>query len=79
MAYSVSAIGVFNPLKTVPDKLKSGLAARSLPAAVAILCLALAACGQRGPLYLPDEQATPGTTGAAVEDESDKGDDEETP
>jgi predicted small lipoprotein YifL len=79
MAYSVSAIGVFNPLKTILDKPKSELTACSLRAALVILCLALAACGQRGPLYLPDEQAVPGTMDTAVEDENDKGDDEETP
>ena len=60
---------------------KSGLAARGLRAALAAFCLvlALAACGQRGPLYLPDEQAAGGNTGEAAEDKNDKGDDEETP
>jgi predicted small lipoprotein YifL len=27
------------------------------------ICLVLAACGQRGPLFLPDQNDPPGTTG----------------
>lgn len=52
-----------------------------LRAALAALCLvqALAACGQRGPLYLPDEQAVSIEPGVTAEDENEKGDDEETP
>jgi predicted small lipoprotein YifL len=35
--------------------------------AAAILIVALAACGQTGPLYLPQQEATPATPPAATE------------
>ena len=43
-----------------------------------VLLLALAACGQRGPLYLPDE-APPAGEPAKEQTSSDEENDEETP
>ena len=49
-------------------------------AAAALFCLlvSLAACGQRGPLYLPDEQAA-GTASQQEPEKQDEENDEETP
>ena len=47
------------------------------------ICLALAACGQRGPLYLPDQNEAPETTGEgasadpAAEQDGEENDDAE--
>ncbi len=47
-------------------------------AALALLsCLALAACGQRGPLYLPDEAEAEKVTAEQAEENGEDG--EETP
>jgi len=59
--------------------IKSILAALGLAA-----CLVLAACGQRGPLYLPEEKAGTVTTADEISEEDESGDsegkkDEETP
>ena len=41
-----------------------------------LLVTSLSACGQRGPLYLPDEQAEPPVNGAVTDEEGDEERDE---
>ena len=56
---------------------------RLLPLFGLVLCLAgaLSACGQRGPLYLPDKEAETATSESTENDQSEEngGQDEETP
>jgi predicted small lipoprotein YifL len=56
MAYSVSALEAFN----LPMKRNTMSPLRPYIALALSVCLALsvAGCGQRGPLYLPDEEQT---------------------
>jgi predicted small lipoprotein YifL len=78
MAYSVSALGPVNPsMKRI-----------GIPHITVIICcctaLSLAACGQRGPLFLPqsEEQSEGGETITGAEENAGKNDeesDQETP
>jgi predicted small lipoprotein YifL len=78
MAYSVSALGTLNP-----SMRRTGI---SYLAFVFCCCLtlSLAACGQRGPLFLPEPEKQTGqeepetATGESAEDKTGEGD-EETP
>jgi predicted small lipoprotein YifL len=56
MAYSVAALDTFNPqMKTTGFSMTTPCCIRYLlPGLVLLLCLG--ACGQRGPLYLPEDQ-----------------------
>ena len=55
------------------------LAIRRLPAVLlGCIFLALTACGQRGPLYLPDEAAQPEPPAQQAREENEEENDEET-
>lgn len=56
-----------------------GNRAVNIPTRALLLCcmLALAACGQRGPLYLPDDQAKPADGQQEQQDNTDNTDQEE--
>jgi hypothetical protein len=57
MAYSVSALNAADSHMNRADKSAFSTWRRLLPLFGLVLCLAgaLSACGQRGPLYLPDK------------------------
>jgi predicted small lipoprotein YifL len=78
MAYSVSALGTLNPLMK-----RTGISYLAF-AICCFLTLSLTACGQRGPLYLPEteKQVEKAETKAAAEESVDNDaeeSDEETP
>ena len=62
----------------VPNDKSPGSLRLSLALPCGLLLLALAACGQRGPLYLPD-QAPPAEEPAEEQVSPDEENDEETP
>ena len=69
MAYSVSALEPFNPqMKTTGFSMTTPYCIRSLLPGLALL-LCLVACGQRGPLYLPEDKPQKDQ----IENESDAG------
>jgi predicted small lipoprotein YifL len=70
MAYSVSALGEYNPrMKRTGMTYPAGL--------LCCLMLGLAACGQRGPLYLPEPQEQAVTTENADAEEEHAGENAE--
>ena len=82
MAYSVSALEPFNPQmnRTGLPKPATALTHRLIPCLGLALALCLGACGQRGPLFLPEAEQ-PGTGPVAgTENSEETGEsDEETP
>lgn len=72
MAYSVSALGEINPQMSMTET-PTFKTSKRLVAFTGLLCclsLAVVACGQRGPLYLPAKNAgTVNTEQAASEEE----------
>jgi len=84
MAYSVSALGEFNPQMNRTENPDSKTTAKLFSLLVLLCCLvlAVAACGQRGPLYLPDPETRNDQSGSADQEKQEEkapNEDEETP